>query len=180
MKKVILSAAFLFLCLVATLCLSYAIHHGKFVAREHATYPAFSLEELTNQASQIVYGTVIGREKSKTIKIPVTTEFDTDDTSQGKFIEETVTEVNIQVEKAIKSAANPKKTMITYNESGVRALRKGDKVVLFLNEAGFTWGEQGVLRVTHDHQITTNNYDEKKTYSLNSFIEKIEKFKSNE
>ncbi|GEM_PF-4733026 len=179
-KKVILSAAFLLLCIAAALYLPYAIHHGKFAVQEQATYPAFSLEEMTDQASQIVYGTVVGREKTKIIKIPVTAEFDTEVTNQGKFLEETVTEVNIQVEEAIKGTANPKNAIVTYNESGVKALRKGDKVVLFLNEAGFTWGEQGVLRVTDDNRITTNSYDDEKTYNLSRFIEKIQKFKSNE
>ncbi|OWR31447.1 hypothetical protein CDO73_06885 [Saccharibacillus sp. O23] len=179
-KKVILSAAFLLLCIAAALYLSYAMHHGKFAIQEQATYPAFSLEEMTDQASQIVYGTVVGREKTKTIKIPVNTGFDTDDTNQGKFLEETVTEVKIQVEELIKGAANQENAIVTYNESGVRALHKGDKVVLFLNEAGFTWGEQGVLRVTEDNRITTNNYDDEKTYNLSRFIEKIQKFKSSE
>ncbi|OWA37271.1 hypothetical protein B9G55_04180 [Saccharibacillus sp. O16] len=179
-KKVILSAAFLLLCIAAALYLLDAMHHRKLVVQEQATYPAFSLEEMTNQASQIVYGTAVEREKTKIIKIPVSTEFDTDDTNQGKLLEESVTEVKIQVEELIKGADHQENAIVTYNESGVRTLQKGNKVVLFLNEAGFTWGEQGVLRVTDYNRITTNSYDDEKTYSLSSFIEKIQKFKSDE
>ncbi|MDO3412412.1 hypothetical protein QWJ34_21790 [Saccharibacillus sp. CPCC 101409] len=191
-KKVITSTIVLTLAVGAGIYLPNITHHGKIIVKDQATYPAFTLHEMTDHADRIVYGTVVKRENTKKIKIPVTTEFDVDDRNAGKFIEETVTEVKIQVEEPIKdtnenqlkSLDKQGNTIITYNEAGGDAgayfiepeggaLQEGEKVIVFLNEAGFTWGSQGVLRV-EAKKVTTNNYNDKTQYEVNDFIEKVE------
>jgi hypothetical protein len=173
----------LFICLFFVSCIGigFAIPQyigdanvSKPVIKNSATYVEFDLVTLTNKADYVVHGIVTKRDKSKKVKIPISTEIDIDDRNKGKFLETVETEVTLEVIDSIKNKDNKKS--IIFNEEGGEmenaiieppggALKIGDEVIIYLNQAGHSWGGQGILKII-DGKIKVNNSKEIKEYSL--------------
>lgn len=118
-----------------------------------AKYPPMNIESLSKQADVVVEGVVVKRGASQVTKIPTVI-------PDGQFAEFPETPIEIRIVERIKGKDTP--ATVTYWEAGGDfptkkmipeggQLQPGDKVLLFLNEAGHSWDPRdSVLRIVDD------------------------------
>lgn len=146
-----------------------------------ATYPDLNLTELSGKADYIIHGVVDSKSKTKKVRIPVTTELNVDDSQDGHYLEDVLTEVKIKVIDPLKSKEQI--TYVTYNEEGGELegviylpdgglLKKGEEVLIFMNKDGFAWGAQSILKI---HGEEAFNQKDHKFYNLNELKAAIRK-----
>jgi|GEM_PF-4305371 len=150
-----------------------AISKLKPVIHSTSDYPYLEIGELAEEAAFIVHGIVENRGKTVKTRIPISIEIDVNKDNEGQYIEEVETPISIKVISAVKPKTFAE-TEVVYMEEGGElptviikpsggALQEGDEVVLFLNEAGRSWGSLGVLKVS-DGKVSVIERMERKTY----------------
>lgn len=140
---------------------------GKPTLEVQSIYPAHTIDSLTKIADRIIVGEVVERGPTKKVKIPVSTEIDVDDRNKGQFVEDIVTEVKIKVTDPLKNSK--KDEIISYYEEGGETeqaifipeggrINKREEVLIFINEHGYSWGPQSVIKSLNDkYQVEFHN-----------------------
>lgn len=158
-NKIMMLSLFICACIVLSLNAPKLRSQGidsKPVITSYPSYDQYDLPTLAKLADTVVHGVVIKRDKAKVVHIPIHTEIETDNGNKGKSMESIETEVTIKIIDPIKHSLNEE--TVIYNEEGGETatfvveppggpLQVGEEVIIFLNRAGHSWGEQGVLRV---------------------------------
>ena len=143
-----------------------------------ACYPYMSLPQLANTANVIIDAEVIKVNDSIIKEIPVSL---TLDTKASDVITYPVTPVTLKVKNYIKGT-QAENEFIYYEDGGITddyiqlppgyAMEEGMEAVIFLNDAGYGWGEYGLFPVS-DNQVvidqdTLNFVDKDKVRQIQS------------
>lgn len=186
-NKFLLPSIFFTVCIAGGIYYSFLGHseaNVKPVIHYTASYPAYEIEELTDQATTVIHGVVQKIGRTEIQQVPLSTEIDITDENKGKFLEIPETAVYITVKDSLKQKdAEP--TEIVFKEEGGELqkqiiepdggfLEVGDEVIIFLNESGHSWGSMGVLKVTNDTVKAIINH-ESQQLNLEAFKERIRK-----
>ncbi|MCR8655732.1 hypothetical protein [Paenibacillus endoradicis] len=182
-KKVIFTVFVLALLIILGLLTSKILSSSTFtVVNSDASYPAMSLEELSIEADKIFQGIVIKRGQSKLIKVPYSTDLEVNIKSEGKYFEFAVTKVEIKVTVPIKNTQ--KNEIIVYMEdggtinnktyiSGDGQLQVGQEILIFSNEAGYSWGAQSLYSISEKDTVNLQLYNDMNVYNVNDLKTKI-------
>ena len=124
-------------------------------------YPEFSFPDLVNEATYILNAEVIDVGDSFMKEIPVSLTENPNEATE--ILSYPVTPITLKVETPIKGNISPNEEYIYYEDGGITdtciilpsgyAMEEGYKVILFLNDDGYCWGEQSIYPIVGDHVI---------------------------
>lgn len=186
-NKFLLPGIFLTVCIAGGLYYPFLGHSEaivKPVIHNTASYPAYEIEELTDQAATVIHGVVQKIGETEIQKVPLSTEIDITEENKGKFLEIPETPVYITVKDSLKQQ-DTEQTEFVFKEEGGELqkqiiepdggfLEVGDEVVIFLNDSGHSWGSMGVLKVSND-TVKAKINQESQQLNLEELKERIRK-----
>lgn len=151
MKKINFKFLSLFITsIILGIMLSNFVSSAQPVVHQGTIYEEHDLKELVQQADTVIYGKVWKKGEAEKIQIRL---------DDGEIVEDVRTEIEIKVKENLKGSSEGKivkyiqyggevEGIIYESDGGV--LEKGEELIIFLNEYGFNWGEQSLLRVDKD------------------------------
>ncbi|WP_282020496.1 hypothetical protein [Planomicrobium okeanokoites] len=151
MKKINLKFLSLFISsIILGVMLSNFVSSAQPIVHQGTIYEEKNLKELVQQADTVIYGEVWKKGEAEKLQITL---------DDGEVVEDVRTEIEIKVKENIKGSSEGKIVkFIQYGgevdgiiyESDGGVLEKGDEIIIFLNEYGFNWGEQSLLKLNKD------------------------------
>lgn len=125
-----------------------------------AIYPEFSISELVDISNTIVNATVVAVGDTYMEKIDVSLTENPNEASEIVYVP--ITPITLEVETNLKGNETAD-TLIYYEEGGTTstyiqlpagyAMEEGMEVILFLNDKGYSWGEQSIFPVVENEVI---------------------------
>ena len=165
MKRKILSVSIICVILGITCFAGYQIKMNEKadlpIFENTSIYPEFSFPDLVNEATYILNAEVIDVGDSFMKEIPVSLTENPNEATE--ILSYPVTPITLKVETPIKGNISPNEEYIYYEDGGITdtciilpsgyAMEEGYKVILFLNDDGYCWGEQSIYPIVGDHVI---------------------------